>query len=393
MKKLFALVLLLASGQAYAEQACTQTFSSLTGLAAAIGSAANGSVICLDSGTYGALDLFDYGRSGYVTLRSTTGTGATLGYTRIGNSDYIRLRNISVTGLLVNSCSLNIQLVNVTVPVDASGILFDASSCPSSTHNYLVDGATLIDVGMANYEGRLNCRDCNGVIIRNSLFSGIGSEPSDGIQFQGGTKNVTIIGNTFSDILESQCGAVHCDAIQLQGNSDIRIAANYFKNGDTFIMSPDGCTDVTVEDNIFDGNGVSYEYKFQMGSCASPIIRHNVFRQVGVAVDSKVGESASSNALIENNIFSGSLSGIKLTGGSGCTSCIVRYNMFTDSAAASGTNQVSGPPTFIAGVTSPTTWAGWELASGSNGENAGNDGKNVGSLYFNPAAPGNFTSN
>ena len=31
-----------------------------------------------------------------------------------------------------------------------------------------------------------------------------------------------------------------------------------FDNSDVFIMSPDGCADVTVEDNVFNGDGVGF---------------------------------------------------------------------------------------------------------------------------------------
>jgi hypothetical protein len=162
---------------------------------------------------------------------------------QIGNSRYIRFSSMTLQDVLVNSCSLNIEFLNTPWVVNSSGLMFDASACPNSTHNYLVDGATFDRVGMALYEGRLNCRDCNGVTIKNSIFTGIGSEASDGIQTQGNTRNITIgPNNQFSGILESLCGATHCDALQLQGGGTTLITQNYFKNGDTFIMSPDGCS-------------------------------------------------------------------------------------------------------------------------------------------------------
>jgi hypothetical protein len=360
------------------EFTCTQTFSSSTGLATAISNAANGSTICLNNGSYGVVNLFDMARSGYVTVRSTTGRGATI-QPQVGNSDFMRFEELTIPGfVLVNSCSTNIQFVDLTWTPDTEGLLFDASSCPSTTHNYLVDNVDFTEVGMATYEGRLNCRDCNGAIFQNSLFVGVGSEASDGIQTQGGTENLTIANNTFSGILESLCGATHCDAIQLQGGGVTLIENNYFLNGDTFIMSPDGCANVTVEDNVFDGSGVAYDFNLQFGSCDDLIFRHNTLYNASIAVDSKVGEPASTNALLENNVYDGDTT-IKTDGGNGCTSCTIRYGLWD--AGGTGTNNVVGTPDYV-GARPSLTWAGWQLDTGSPGENAGNDGQDMGTRYY-----------
>ena len=72
------------------------------------------------------------------------------------------------------------------------------------------------------------------------------------------------------------------------------------------------------------------------------------------------------------------------TDSGGCTGCTIRYNL-CDSAGRveNGTNQILGTPKFVGGaMASITTWAGWELASGSIGENAGFTGQDVGTLYY-----------
>jgi hypothetical protein len=365
-------------------QTCTTTLSVGGNIATAVAAAANDTTICLNDGDYETVDLFNItARTGFVTIRSTTEAGATL-FPRVGNSRYIRFDQVTLNGALVNSCSLNIEFINT--PFVVNGLYMDGSSCPSTTHNYLVDGATFTQIGTATYEGRLSCRDCNGAIVRNSTFTGIGATASDGIQTAGTVQNFTIgPNNRFSGFIQEDCGATHCDAIQLQGGGATLITSNVFEDSDTFIMSPDGCTDVTTEHNIFNGAGVVYPDKIQFGSCANLIFRHNTLTDVRVSMDS-TGEGAdSSNALAENNIMRGTTTSFKTSGGAGCTGCTFRYNLFDDAGDASGTNNVIGTPSFVGGST-PSTWAGWQLASGSPGENAGNDGADMGSIYLTSAS-------
>jgi hypothetical protein len=388
-RKLFSALLLCAASlalPAVARAQCTQTLSVGANLATAVSSAANGSTICLNDGNYGTVNLFNITRTGFVTLRSVNGTAARMS-PQVGNSRFIRLENLTISGSLVNSCSQSIEFVGTPFVANTSGLLFDASSCPSTTHNYVVDGATFDRVGQALYEGRLNCRDCNGVTIKNSTFSGVGTSASDGIQTQGNARNLTIgPNNRFSGILEAQCGTTHCDAIQLQGGGTTLITSNVFENGDTFIMSPDGCSNVTAEHNVFNGTGVSYPDKVQFGSCSNLIFRHNTVTNVRVSMDSKTGEPATSNALAENNVMRGSTTSFKTANGNGCTGCTFRYNLFDDSGDATGSNNVIGTPLFIGG-TLPTTWAGWLLIVGSPGDNAGNDGRDMGTNYLDAGGP------
>lgn len=347
---------------------CPAALSVGVNLASAVASAANGSTICLNAGNYGSVNFFNIPRTGFVTIRSASGVSARLS-PQVGNSRFLRFQNVTLSSVLVNSCSLNIEFVGTPFAPNDSGLIFDASSCASSTHNYLVDGAIFDRVGMALYEGRLNCRDCNGVTIKNSTFSGIGSEPSDGIQTQGNTRNLTLSGNRFSGILESLCGATHCDAIQLQGGGTTLLSGNLFENGDTFIMSPDGCNAVTATNNIFNGSTSTYDFKLQFGSCSNLTFTHNTLKQAGVAIDSKSGQPASSNALVRDNIFAGQ-SPIKTSGGNGCSGCTVTGNL-------------TATPTYVGGVT-PSTWPGWALAAGSPGKGAASDGKDQGATTFGP---------
>jgi hypothetical protein len=357
--------------------ACTQTLSPGANVASAVSSAASGAVICLNSGSYGSVNFFDMARSGFVTLRSASGTGASLS-PQIGNSDYIKFQSLTIAGTLVNNCSTHVHFLDSTF---TKGLLVtnNGSTCPSGSQDIVVDGSTFDNVGQATYEGRLNFVAVDGGTIRNSTFSGIGSQASDGIQFLGGTKNSLISGNHFTGIKESLCGSVHCDAVQFYGaGANNTIDGNHFEQGDTFIMAPDGTSTVTVTDNVFDGSGVSYADKIQFGSASSPVFRHNTVRDVRVSFDSKTGSSASTNLVARDNIMIGS-SSFKTTNGSGCSGCTISSNLFDDSGSATGSGNLIGMPTFSGG-SSPASYTGYKLATSSIGRSAATDGADMGAI-------------
>jgi hypothetical protein len=359
--------------------ACDQTLSLGAGLASAISNASTGTTICLNSGNWGTVDLFNINRGGYVTVKSASSRGATI-TPRVGNSRYIRFESLTVSGLLQNSCSTHIQWVNNTF-VDMSAVT--NSGC--SNLDTIFDGNTFnnINVGPNSYEGRLSIvYGCpSGITVRNNTFSG---GISDGIQVLGGACNVQIgPGNVFQNILEANCGAVHCDAIQLYGaGANVNIEGNWFKNGDTFIMAPDGSDNLLVKNNVFDGTGVAYPFKLQFGTASSLTFQHNTLKDASVAIDSKTGTPASTNANVQNNVHVGA-SSYKTTGGSGCSNCVFANNLFDNSGDALGSTNVIGAPTFSGG-SSPATWAGWRMANGSLGKSAGSDGLDMGATYFGP---------
>jgi hypothetical protein len=202
-----------------------------------------------------------------------------------------------------------------------------------------------------------------------------GNGVSDGIQLLGGTKNSVIgPGNARWDpaVDLRRRGGAHCDAIQPYGSgANNTITGNFFKNCDTFIMSPDGDT-AAVNDNVFDGAGIAYLDKIQFGSAQSPVFRHNTVRDVRVSFVSKTGSPATSDALAQDNILIGS-STWKTTNGNGCSNCTFSSNLFDDAADLSGTSNAVGVPIF-AGGTNPQTWLGWRLNVGSPGKGAASDG-------------------
>lgn len=374
-------------------QSCTTTLSVGQNLATAVSSAANDSVICLNSGNWGSVNLFNIRRGGYVTVRSASAKVAQIA-PQVGNSTYIKFDSLTISGsILQNSCSANIQWLNNVF----DGRQFTLSNSGCGNLSTLIDGNSFRNYNVGGgYEGRLSLVYGSGITVTNNYFGDGGA--SDGIQLVGGVSNVTIAQNTFSGIRQSSCGSVHCDAIQIYGaGSGNVIEKNWFKNGDTFIMAPDGSSSVTVRNNVFDGTGNSYAFKVQFGSASNLKFEHNTLKDASVAIDSKTGMSASTNAVVRNNILVGAAN-FKTSGGSGCSGCSLTNNLFDNSGDASGSSNVIGVPNFSGG-SAPPAWAGWQLTSGSAGKNAGSDGLDLGTTFYGSgsssvlAAPTNLRIN
>jgi hypothetical protein len=404
---------ILGAPQASLAQTCNQTLSVGANIAAAVASAANGSTICLNSGDYGTVGLINISRTGFVTLRSTIGVGARMS-PQVRDSNFIKFDSMTLTSMTIDDdsdgCSTNIHILHSTFVPNTPHLLFNydqtGSACPGINMALVVDGNKFDGGRQHGFTGRISVRGVNGLTISNNTISNMPTvaDNVDGIQLVGMATNVTIgPGNIFTGILQNSFCSGHCDAIQLYGaGSNIKITGNWFVNDSIFIMAPDGSSSVTLENNVFDSRGTSHAAKVQMGTAANSIQRHNTVIGTNIGCTSKPGNPASTNCLVENNILVDA--SVDFSYGSGCTGCTRRYNLFDSSGDASGSNNVIGTPRFLPGTypalpPTSTTWAGWQLAAGSPGENAGNDGRDMGTLYYGaggspsptptPAAPTN----
>jgi hypothetical protein len=384
-KVIFFLTLLGGSQVSWA--ACNQTLSPGANVASAVSSAANGSTICLNSGNYGIVNFYDMARTGYVTLTSVSGTGAIMA-PKVGNSDNIRFDRMSLTNMLINNASTNIQITNSTFLPNKTGLAVVASS------KILVDNVDFTKVNQATWSGRISLNNASYSTITNSKFVGVGSDSanvkagaSDGIMVVGKAANNTIgPNNLFADILQSSCDVAnpgsHCDSIQFYGAGPGNvITGNHFVNDNIFVMAPDGLDKLTVTNNVFNGDAFpTYDWKIQFGSANGVLFEHNTLTNTGVTFDSKPGNSASTNISAKNNIIKDK--SIKTSGGSGCTpNCVFDHNLFGTSGKAVGTSNIIGIPTFTGG-TKPTTFAGYQLSSNSLGYLKATDGKDTGTTYY-----------
>jgi hypothetical protein len=366
---------------------CDQTLSVGANVASAVSTAPNGSTVCLNSGDYGTVNFTNISRSSFVTLKSSSGVGARLKIGEVYNSRFIRFANLTIAGATVRGCSVSIELVNSIIVANGSGLLFNYdTACGGVTDMALVvDGVTFDRVQQALFEGRLSIRGVRGIDIRNSTFSGSPtSNASDGIIIVGDSQDVTIgPGNIFRDIVQGQCGAVHCDAIQAYGGGpNTVITGNYFINCSVYVGVYDGDSpSMTVRNNVFDTNPGGQA--LQMGGIQGMLMEHNTFRNVTLGIGTKFANTPHSGWIVQNNIFDHAF--FTASGDQpGCGSdCVMRFNLKSNGGTTTptGTNNVSGTAVYV-GAGSPTNWANWRLAAGSPGKNAGNDGNDIGTNYY-----------
>lgn len=383
-KLMCALVLL--GGAHAASAACDQTLSVGADVPGAVSRAANGSTICLNNGDYGSLKFTNIKRSGFVTLKSASGVGARMSISEVYESSYIRFENLTFGGVTVRECSTDIQFINSVWAANGSGLGFNYTrDCPQTDMRLLVDGGTFSNVGRAFLEGRLSVRAVRGLTIKNSLFSGqpsSASAASDGVFLGGNAQNITIgPRNIFRDIIQSNCGSVHCDAIQMYGNgSNTTITGNYFVNNTVHVGNYDGGSpNMKIVHNIFAGGQGGQN--LQIGGVRGMLMEHNTFHKVVLGIGTKSGNTPHSGWIVQNNIFDGA--SFTASGDQpGCGSdCVMRSNLKSNGGSTNptGTNNITGNAIYQ-GVGSPTNWEGWKLAPNSPGKNAATDGTDMGAL-------------
>lgn len=361
-------------------QTCDQTLSVGANVAAAVASAPDDSAICLNSGDYGLVHVEDVHRTGWVTVQPAAGATPTV-YALLENSSFIRLQGLTHPGSEIrNNTSHHLEFVDCTFVQDGDGLALNGlnDNPPATTQEIVIDGCDFTNVSIALWDGRLNVRGMNGVKIRNSTIAGSTNpgQKSDGIQLIGQSTNTEIgPGNVFHGFhQEDATQGEHIDCIQFFGaGSGNRIFDNYFYDSDVFIGAFSQESDITVENNVFNASDRASRTEFQ--SIQNLVYRHNTWRgTMGAPLidDPRPGDPPNSNNTIENNIFAdGSNPSIV-----SCSGCFIDSNLY-ESGSGPGTNIITGNPTFVGG-TDPITYEGHFLASGSAGENAGNDGLDVG---------------
>ncbi|MGZ6456144.1 MAG: hypothetical protein ACXWRP_12335 [Bdellovibrio sp.] len=376
----FTLILILSAHFIASAQSspCTQTLSIGADVVAAITNAADGSTICLNSGDYGNLILYGVTKSSAVTLRSTSGVNATIGFT-LGSSNNLTFQNLTISVLnWSDNKNSNIKVLNNTF-IGQMAVWGNGSG---SAQNNVVDRNTFdgIDVGTLSNEGRLQIYDGGDLIVSNNHFgratpTSSGGD-SDGIQI-GGYGSVLGPGNVFDGIHIGPSGR-HVDAMQLYGQARyITVKGNYFINGGSYILNFSETVEQNTNSIIMDNVFVVGDYYPAVQNAANNLVfKHNTMIGVGVSINSN-----SVGATAQNNLFTEGATMNLL-----CSGCTISNNMFDQSDSVVGVNNIVGTPTFVGGA-SPTTWAGYMLMSNSLGYKAATDGLNMGSNFFNASTP------
>lgn len=386
---MFIVLAILCGMSELANAACSQTLSPGAAVASTIASAAAGSTICLNPGSYGSVTLGSFTKSPPVIVQSVTALGASMGLRAQNGANGVTFDGIDFSsggGTISGSSTKNITIKNSAFGANQLVIL----TTNFNNNNILIDHNTFGAYFASGYEGRLHITwgagapgsTPSGVTVSNNTFGPGGC--SDGIQI--GARNVMVgPGNIFTGIVQGSCAA-HVDAIQGYGQGYTTVTGNYFVNNSVDLGFYDGGTSEVFTNNVIENassNGVSV----QCGTISDPLFEHNTLKNSTANFNGKPENGPSTNLVLRNNIFLGS-SRVNLTqnGTPACTNCTVTTNLFQTSTIASGSNNLIGLPTFVGG-TSPNTWAAYQLASGSLGKNAGSDGKDMGIMGTGTISP------
>lgn len=392
MKKFFIVAAMMMASK-FSFAACDQTVNPSANLAAVVSSAPSDSTICLNAGDYGTANFTNIARTGLVTLRSTSGTGAALA-PKISRSAFIKFQSMTLRDMLIQNCSSNIQVVGNTWAADTSGIVVNDNGfgCSTADKKILIDGNKFVNTRPAWSEGKIGLVSVSGVVISNNLIQGQSTgNGGDGIQTGGGLANIVIgPGNIFRDIRQGPCdsspGVPHCDAIQFVGDCPTcTINGNWFDNVEVVLQHHDASVPVVFSNNLVTNAVQMWAYS-SPGSASNSRIEHNTFYNLGLAIWGTNGSGVSDTTGLvgQNNIILG-------TGGkpSTCsaTTCTFVSNLCQTSSQCgfNTANTMVGTPTFTGGTPgSITSWAGWKLAMSSLGFEKGTDGKSVGINYYGP---------
>ena len=354
---------------------CTSTISS--GLQTALNSAVGGNVICLNSGSYGAVSLSSKSYASEVIVQPVAGATVTTGRISLASVNRLRFSGIggtmNVDGTNVSGASANdtFERLVYTACVNlqqaaASNLLFDHDRFDNLGGNGHQAGCP--------DEGRIQVLGGGGAVnrttISNSHFGGQGSGTcSDGVQLEGDGVRVGP-GNEFTGMAQSVCSdGTHSDPIQIVGASNEIITGNWFHdNGDgsggcmCHDFNPDN---VTITNNVFASTG--YAYSILSGEGADNwLVSDNVFfKTVKMNYNSPNGTG---NVMRDNVWVTGA--GGAIDSGSG-----VSYDHNLNSGKP-GTGNISGSQVF---VSSPLSgYYHYLLAASSPGYNAASDGKSMG---------------
>ena len=251
--------------------------------------------------------------------------------------------------------------------------------CASMT--ILVDHANFNGVlSSGTGEGKINVQALNqgpnadqGITISNSTFN---TGCSKGVQILGGAYGVKVLNSEFAfmpnqNVCDAQNG-IHIGGIQIYGGTHTLVSGNYFHdNGSSAggLNMGDG-SNTTVENNVWVCTCI-YPWSIQAYATQNSIFRHNTFAGGG-GLHFQYQNGNPANNRIYDNVFTNSGNGI--TDSSGANWGTQDHNL---NSGMSGLGDITGTAVW-AGGSSPTSYDGYHLTSGSPGKSAASDGTDIG---------------
>jgi hypothetical protein len=392
MRRLFLLLFILTAFSPLTRAQTCNLSATTANFASQLAAATPGQTLCLATGNYGTFSGVSKSSPG-VTITAAAGATPTMTINFLSSpvAQWLILDHLTIPGGVISGPTNNITFTHdlikdqLTVWQNASNN--QCSNCPAMNNNNIVfdndqfDWATNSNQGGPLGDGKVMFWNTGnndpfpaGVTIKNSTFA---NGCSDGIDFIGAGRGVTIgPNNNFINELQGNC-STHVDSIQFQGtdNPGPTITGNFFNNETTGIAAYDGNNTALVNNNVV--LNCSRDCIDAVGFNSNSIFEHNTV--IGQTINCNfTHENNPCNAILRNNISSGYDNG-GLGGGS---PSFFDYNLCTAGGCAFGSNpagahSLSGTPTYVGG-SSPSTYAGFALTSTSLGHAAGSDGKDIG---------------
>jgi hypothetical protein len=355
-----ALVIIASTGASGAEtiKATPSTFAS------AVSSAQAGDTILLATGNYGTWS----GTNKAITIKNDDGATPTMKFSfDTGDSGFTLDGMSGMGGDIANGANhITVRNSAFTSPTTIQGVSNGAILFDHDTFNNInsSDGAPPGRIWLPG-----STPHPSGLTIQNSQFIG-GS--SDGVQ--AGTA-LTLLNNEFANIVHGSCGSCHTDNIQLYGGQaqdgvGSTIKGNYIHDGETGIVQFDGGGGHDIQNNVIARMSI---FGMDFGGDENSKIIHNTqFQSVGNGLDmtSKAGQNSVGETIKDNVVKNIAMS----DSDSAAKPAVNTNNMLISGASGSNFN---GTPQFVGG-SSPTTYAGFALASGSPGKGRASDGSDVG---------------
>jgi hypothetical protein len=379
--------------------------------------ATSGSVVCLGSGDYSGFTGVSKPAPG-ITV--TSAPGARVTFNSGITFDLNTVRNFTIDGTggggtmsvargldmetrdgALQDKALNLTFENIDFVAGASvlirgpensNIVFNRDTFVAGNANCASDGSPsgLSGIFYLLYSTATPTTP-SGVTVENSVFVAPADLWNPYRAMQTGSP-LTVKNNVFAGFLarSSAASCNHVDTLQLFSGTPgtyggVTFTGNLCYDDYGCFMAFDGTSDNTVTDNVCFNIERSCVILY---SDRGSIVSHNT-QQTGGADPSRCAAEPATQACTGSTLFeNGHKPGDPATGsetyadnaagsppslGDPGSLATNTHNMWPGASAPN----ISGTPSFVGG-TRPTTWAGFELTSGSAGHAAGSDGRDVG---------------
>ncbi len=356
------------------ELPCSTTLGPGANVGGALAAAADGSALCLTTGTYPSIDVSNANHASYVTLEPAPGAKPVVNGVQISNSSFLRFQLLQLTdGFNMIRSGHDFQILDNNIGPASYGVVLNGS--PSPTANVVVQGNSIHDLDFAGssagYAGGQGVTVYNGgplVVTHNTFWANSWHY----IQC-GGCSDLTIDHNLFRCPCNQHSGA-HLNILQIwQGGANDSFTNNVvdgaggpteicggcilLENGAGGQTCSDRFTNPNVSNNLFIDPGGSLPIQVNLNDGGTFENNTIIGGQYGSAFGNGSAPACSggtdTNMTVAHNIQAGDTSsGANLWMGDCRGSCAFDYNVTGDgSARADGSTHylTNWKPGWIAG--------------------------------------------